>query len=88
MDARQVIEVWERIVLPEYAVNFPMSYMSYRRLQDEVRVLKAKIYSSNDFAWNDQWFQAFDEKLFKAIKKELPECSSPQTKVLFYLLRN
>lgn len=83
---QQIVEIWERIILPHYATNFDMSYKGYRRLKEEVVLLKAMVIDDGATNWNSRFYNEFEQRLAKALKVELNSCETPEKNILIYLL--
>lgn len=82
----QIVEVWERIILPHYATNFDMSYKGYRRLKEEVVLLKAMVIDDGATNWNSRFYTEFERRLSRALRVELTTCETPEKNILIYLL--
>lgn len=82
----QIVEVWERIILPHYATNFEMSYNGYRRLKEEVTLLKAMVIDDGSTNWNSRFYTEFERRLGRALRVELTTCETPEKNILIYLL--
>lgn len=81
-----IIELWERIILPHYATHFDMTYKSYRKLKEEVTILKALIIDDGSTDWNSRFFTEFEKRMSNALRVELKTCESPEKNILLYLL--
>ncbi len=82
----QIVELWERIILPHYATHFEMSYKGYHRLKEEVTLLKALIIDDGTTNWNSRFYQEFEKRLSRALRVELTTCETPEKNILIYLL--
>ena len=82
----QIIELWERIILPHYATHFDMNYKSYRALKEEVTILKALIIDDGSPNWNSRFYTEFETRMSSALRVQLKTCESPEKNILLYLL--
>ncbi|CAM9911225.1 unnamed protein product [Chrysoparadoxa australica] len=83
----QIMELWEKIILPHYATEFDMGYASYRRLKEEITLLKAYVQGNPSPNWNSQFYREFATRMSTALKVSIPTCKSPETTILKYLLK-
>lgn len=83
----QIMELWEKIILPHYATEFDMGYGSYRRLKEQITLVKAYVESNPSPNWNSQFYREFSTRMQSALKVSIPTCKSPETTILKYLLK-
>ncbi len=65
VDSREILTVWENILLPRYAENFDMDYSTFRNLVREFEVFKAKSFNNGWDTWGDLDFH-FRQHLLNA----------------------
>jgi hypothetical protein len=82
----QIIELWDKIILPHYATHFDMNYKAYRKCKEEITILKAIINHEKAPNWNSQFYNEFQTRIGRALRVNIKSCETPEKNILSYLL--
>ncbi|MCO4792852.1 MAG: hypothetical protein KC493_04015 [Bacteriovoracaceae bacterium] len=88
LDSREIVALWEHMILPRYAEEFDMNYFEYRRLVRNFDSMKAILSEQSDKSFKesgkDLFFDYF-RRSFSGIK--LGGCNQSHDQVLKLLMR-
>lgn len=84
----QIIELWEKIILPHYATHFDMNYSTYRNFKKELTLLSALINKESAANWNSQFFSEFQKRISHVLRINIKSCENPEKSILSYLLKS
>ena len=86
LGAKQIMALWDEIILPHYSASFTMSYNQYRSLKKEISLLRSMSENELINSWDREFFKVFDEKFTMALNYNLPVCRNPEARALKFLL--
>lgn len=87
VEPQKILELWDGIILPHYSNSMPINYFSYRKLKEEITILKDLSYQSKAMTWNREFAEQFEKMIQKTFKLHLPECRHPEAVAVKLILR-
>jgi len=89
IDVREVLGIYENILLPKYAENFDIGYLEYRKLTRNFQAYKAKVLESGDLNFGLDNREEFFRYLNSSLQKgHLKPCYNSHGQVLNFLLKS
>ena len=86
VEPQKILELWDGIILPHYSNSMPINYFSYRKLKEEITILKDMSYQSKAMTWNREFAEQFEKVIQRTFKLHLPECKHPEAVAVKLLL--
>lgn len=87
VDTREVMILWKRLILPQYAESMNINYFQYRRLIEDADILEGKARAFGG-PWNEEFHQEFLETISRGLRSvHFSKCPNKHETVLLHLIR-
>lgn len=88
LDSREIVSLWEHMILPRYAENFDINYLEYRRLIKNFESMKGVLSEEVDKSFGEIGKDLFYDYFRKSFKgATIGSCRNSHQQVIKFLLR-